>query len=70
MTLPGQHGPRCEHRQAPEAGLCSAQAFFRVSRSGRESDAEVSCRRHLAATVTALEQGEGVAVAVRVIRRC
>lgn len=42
----------CEHRH-PGEEECGAPASFRVSR-GRSYDAQLSCRRHLAATVDAL----------------
>lgn len=49
----------CEHRTLgstdPE---CRNLAVYRVSRPSRRHDAQDSCRRHLAATVDALAQGD------------
>lgn len=57
-------GKKCEH--LGRNGPCSLGAVFRVSR-GRKHDAQDSCRRHLAATVEALEEGEGRSVTVALI---
>lgn len=50
---------RCEYRDPgairPE---CRSRAIYRVSRPTRKRDARNSCRRHLAATVDALSQGD------------
>jgi hypothetical protein len=56
----------CEY--LPDGPLpCGCIASFRVSR-GRKYDAQDSCRRHLAGTVTALIGLEDRAVTVEVIR--
>ena len=55
---------RCEHRDVNEPETCGVRAVFNVSR-GRKYDAQDSCRRHLAATVEALAQGDDVDVVVR-----
>lgn len=57
-------GRKCEHCGGNET--CRAGAVFRVSR-GRKHDAQDSCRRHLAATVDALQGGERRPVTVTVI---
>ena len=58
---------RCEHRHVNEPEMCGAPAAYNVSR-GRKYDAQDSCRRHLAATVDALTEGQDVAITVTAIR--
>lgn len=53
----------CEHR-GPDGPPCGVKARFRVSRQ-RRHDAQDSCGRHLAATVTALMQADDVPVTVQ-----
>jgi hypothetical protein len=48
---------KCEHRHLNEIP-CGSQAAYIVSVGRRMSDAQSSCRRHLAATVDALEGAE------------
>ena len=57
-----QPAKRCESRNTWNAE-CKAEARFIVSR-GRKHDAELCCGRHLAATVTALTEGQPVGVTV------
>ena len=59
--------PACEMSPMNTGTTCGAKASYLVSR-GRRYDAQHSCRRHLAATVDALEQGEGRPVTVEVLR--
>lgn len=49
----------CEHRE-PGTGnpACRNRAVYRVSRPTRKHDARDACRRHLAATLDALAQGD------------
>jgi hypothetical protein len=64
----GDVGRRCcEHRHINEPETCGAPASYNVSR-GRKYDAQDSCRRHLAATVDALREGQDVAITVRAVR--
>ena len=60
-------GRDCEASSLITESPCNARAGFLVSR-GRKYDAQRSCGRHLAATVTALEEGEGRPVTVEVLR--
>ena len=53
----------CEHRDGGET--CTAAAVYVVARPGRKYDAQDSCRRHLAATVEALREGQDVDIIVR-----
>jgi hypothetical protein len=57
----------CEMSSVITGSPCNAKAGYLVSR-GRKFDAQRSCGRHLAATVTALEAGEGRPVTVEVLR--
>jgi hypothetical protein len=59
--------PDCEMPSIITGAGCNAKAGYLVSR-GRKFDAQRSCGRHLAATVTALEAGEGRPVTVEVLR--
>lgn len=59
--------PGCEASSLITGIPCNATAGYLVSR-GRRYDAQHSCGRHLAATVTALEAGEGRPVTVEVLR--
>lgn len=52
----------CEHRDGSKQ--CTARASYRVARYGRRLDAQLSCRRHLAVTVDALEEGDGKPIVV------
>jgi len=54
----------CEHRRINEPPSCGAPGIFLVSAGTRKHDAEVACRRHLAAAVEALECGTGRPVTV------
>jgi len=58
--------PSCEHRQINEPEPCGARASYNVHR-GRKYDAQDSCRRHLAATVDALREGQDVDITVRAL---
>lgn len=66
----GWKAPRCEHRH-PNEDPCGAQAAYAVSVGQRKHDAQVSCRRHLAATVDMLRGTEcrDVEITVRVMSR-
>lgn len=59
---------KCEYRDIDATEACGFRARFRVTRIGRKFDAQDSCRCHLAATCTALEEGDGTLVTVEHIR--
>lgn len=52
-------GRPCEHQPG-----CNARARWHVRRVNRRTDGQDSCGRHLAATVDALEEGDGSAILV------
>lgn len=66
----GWKAPGCEHRH-PNEDPCGAQAVYVVSAGQRKHDAQMSCRRHLAATVDMLRGTEcrDMEIAVRVMSR-
>lgn len=53
----GWTAPNCEHRK-PNEEPCGARGAYVVSVGTRRHDAQVSCRRHLAATVDMLRGTE------------
>ena len=59
--MPDQH---CEHSEDASGNpSCTASAIFTVSR-GRKYDAQLSCRRHLAAAGGALMEGQDVPLTI------
>jgi hypothetical protein len=62
--MPDKH---CEHREDGSGNpSCAAPAIFTVAR-GRKHDAQLSCRRHLAATVEALAEGQNASVTLTLV---